>query len=150
MPDTIILKKYANRRIYDTESSTYVTLRQVAELIRNGRRVEVIDAQTQEDVTAFILTQIIVEEAKNKNALLPVPLLHLIIQYGENVLSEFFEKYLELTVRNYITYKAAFDEQFRKWLEMGKGFSEMAQKSMPALNPWQSFFDLFPRSEKER
>ncbi len=137
------LKKYANRRIYDTEKSAYITLQQVCELIRSGRQVEVIDAQTQEDVTAFILTQIIVEEAKNKNSLLPVPLLHLVIQYGGNVLSEFFEKYLELTIQNYLACRSAFDDQFRKWLEMGKDLSSMAQKSMPGLTPWKPFFDLF-------
>ena len=95
MAEKVVLKKYANRRLYDTEKSAYVTLNQVADLIREGRQVEVIDAKTKEDVTAFILTQIILEASRKKNVLLPVPLLHLIIQYGENVLEEFFEKYLQ-------------------------------------------------------
>jgi len=103
MAEKILLKKYANRRLYDTEKSTHVTLNQVADMIKQGRRVEVIDAKTKEDVTSFILTQIILEETKKKNILLPVPLLHLIIQYGENVLGEFFEKYLEQTIKNYLT-----------------------------------------------
>ncbi len=120
MPHTVLLKKYANRRLYDTEKSTYVTLSQVSEMIRGGRQVKVVDDKTEEDVTAFILTQIILEEAKKNNSLLPVTLLHLVIQYGESVLSEFFEKYLELTIRNYLAYKAALDQQFRNWLEMGK------------------------------
>ena len=63
MPEKVILKKYANRRLYDTERSAYVTLNEVAELIKTGRQVEVIDAKTKEDVTAFILTQILLEEA---------------------------------------------------------------------------------------
>ncbi len=143
------LKKYANRRLYDTEKSVYITLQQVCELIQSGRQVEVIDAQTQEDVTAFILTQVIVEEAKNKNTLLPVPLLHLVIQYGGNVLSEFFEKYLELTIQNYLAYRSAFDDQFRKWLEVSKDFSTVAQKTMPGLTPWKPFLDIFSPSGKE-
>ena len=69
MTEKITLKKYANRRLYDTEQSHYVTLNQVADRIRRGQQVEVLDAKTKEDVTAFILTQILLEEAKNKNVL---------------------------------------------------------------------------------
>lgn len=61
--------------------SKYVTLGDVSELIRKGHEVKVIDAKTKEDVTALILTHIILEETKNKNALLPVPLLHFMIRY---------------------------------------------------------------------
>jgi len=148
MAEKIVLKKYANRRIYDTEKSAYITLDRVSELIRSGRQVLVVDARTEEDVTAFTLSQIIVEEAKNKNILLPAPFLHLVIQYGQNVLGEFFEKYLELTIKNYILYKAAFDEQFKRWLDAGKTFSTAAQKTMPAVTPWESLVDLFFSPEK--
>jgi len=144
MPEKVLLKKYANRRLYDTEKSAYITLSQVSDMIREGRQVQVIDAKTEEDMTAFILTQIIVEEARKNNSLLPVPLLHLIIQYGENVLSEFFEKYLELTIRNYLAYKATLDQQFRNWLEMGKDlFAGSSPPPVPPLAPLDSFFDLF-------
>jgi polyhydroxyalkanoate synthesis repressor PhaR len=147
MPDIVKLKKYANRRLYDTEKSEYVTLNQVADLIRQGRRVEILDAKTREDVTAFILTQIILEEAKNKNFLLPIPVLHLIIQYGDNVLGEFFEKYLQQMIQTYLAHKQAMDEQFNKWLEMGLDFSDMAQKTMAGLTPFKSFFDQFSKME---
>ena len=79
-PDKIILKKYSNRRLYDTVKSAYVTLSEVSDMIKQGQWVEVTDAKTGEDVTAFTLTQIVMEEAKKKNALLPVPLLHLLSQ----------------------------------------------------------------------
>jgi polyhydroxyalkanoate synthesis repressor PhaR len=149
MPETVLLKKYANRRLYDTQKSAYITLSQVSDIIKEGRQVKVIDAKTEEDVTAFILTQIIVEEARNNNSLLPVTLLHLIIQYGENVLSEFFEKYLELTIRNYLAYKAALDQQFRNWLETGKDLFPHTPTSLPPLAPLDSFFDLFSSLGKE-
>ena len=149
MVPKVLLKKYANRRLYDTERSSYVTLQQVSDLIKSGRQVEVIDAKTSEDVTAFILTQIIVEEAKNKNTLLPVPLLHLVIQYGENVLGEFFDKYLEMTIKNYLSYRDAFDEQFRTWLGVGKGISNVASRTVPVLAPWKSLLDLFPARDKD-
>jgi polyhydroxyalkanoate synthesis repressor PhaR len=77
----LIFKKYANRRLYSMSDSKYVTLSDVSELICKGHEVRVIDAKTKVDVTAFILTQIILERAKNKNTLLPLPLLHFIIRY---------------------------------------------------------------------
>lgn len=150
MAERVLLKKYANRRLYDTEKSVYVTLSQVSDMIKEGRQVQVIDAKTEADVTAFILTQIIVEEAKNKNSLLPVPLLHLIIEYGETVLSEFFEMYLELTIKNYLTYKTALDEQFRKWLDLGGNLSALAQKNINSFQSLPSLVDLLPIPQKNR
>ena len=147
MTNMIVLKKYANRRLYDTQKSAYVTLGEVADIIRQGKTIEALDAKTKEDVTAFVLTQIILEEAKNKNTLLPVPLLHIIIRYGENVLHEFFENYLEQTINAYVAYKSQADEQFKKWLEVGMDLSGMAQQSLTRLNPFQAFFDQFRGSK---
>jgi len=151
MPNKVKLKKYANRRLYDMEKSAYVTLNQVSDLIRQGRQVEVADAKTNEDVTAFILTQIILEEAKNKKFLLPIPVLHLIIQFGDNILGDFFEKYLQQMITTYVAHKNAVDEPFKKWLEMGLDYSTMAQKTMTDFAPFQSFFDQFSAtSDKEK
>jgi len=136
MEDTLIYKKYGNRRLYDTEQSSYVTLDDIAKVIRQGRLVRVEDAKTKEDVTAFILTQIILEASRKKNFLLPVPLLHLIIQYGGNLLNEFFQKYLEQIIKNYLAYQSLADEQFKKWLDMGNGFQN--------INSFQSLIDFFP------
>lgn len=147
MTEKIVLKKYANRRIYDPERSTYITLEQVRQLIRQGRQVSVIDAKSSEDVTAFILSQIIVEEAKHNHVLLPVPFLHLVLQYREEVLAEFFEKYLELTVKNYLLYKNALDENFRKWLDLGRDLSSMAGTSLPGSAQWGALLDLFVSPE---
>jgi polyhydroxyalkanoate synthesis repressor PhaR len=147
MVEILHFKKYANRRLYDTEKSAYVTLDDVMQGIRQGRRVAVVDAKTGEDVTAFTLTQIILEESRKKNSLLPVPLLHLIIQYGENILSEFFEKYLEQTLRNYLSYKMVADDQFRKWLNLGMDFSNLTTESMASLPAFQSLFDLLQDAE---
>ena len=147
MAEKVLLKKYSNRRLYDTEKSAYVTLTQVAELIKAGREVEVTDAETKEDVTAFILTQIVFEEAKKKTVLLPISLLYLIIRYGETVLSEFFEKYLEQTLQNYFTYKKAMDEQFRNLLDVGMDFSTLTQTTVGQLNP---FMELFSKPSRKK
>ena len=137
MTDKIKIKKYANRRLYDTVNSEYITLDQVADMIQQGYQVAVFDARTNEDVTAFVLSQILMEKARNKNFLLPVPLLHLIIRYGENVLGEFFEKYLEQTINGYLAHRSAVDKQFSQWLEMGMGFTDMMQKTLSGLTPFR-------------
>ncbi len=143
MPNKVALKKYANRRLYDTERSAYVTLEDISALIRRGREVVVTDAQTGEDVTAFILTQVVLEEARKKNILLPAPLLHLMIRHGDRLLGEFFDKYLEQSLISFLHYKSMADVQFAEWLKMSADFSEKTARSMPEANPFQGFFDLF-------
>ncbi|HOS96510.1 MAG TPA: polyhydroxyalkanoate synthesis regulator DNA-binding domain-containing protein [Deltaproteobacteria bacterium] len=133
MGETVILKKYASRRLYNPENSSYVTLNQVSDIIRGGNDVQVLDAKTGEDVTAFILTQIVLEEARNKNALLPVPLLHLIIRSGGTVLQEFFEKHLSDAINSYLQLKQTFDEQFRRWLNMGMNYSDLTRTVMKGM-----------------
>ncbi len=143
-----IYKKYANRRIYDTHASGYVTLEELAAVVRRGGEVKVVDAKTKEDVTAFILTQIVLEKAKHKNALLPAPVLHLIIQYGDNVLLEFFETYLQQIVRNYIQYKKSVDAQFKRWLDLGMDLSPSGRSGAPEINPFAAFWG--PRTDDDR
>ncbi len=145
MSGEVLIKKYGNRRLYDTEKNSYIVIDQVAELIRAGREVRVMDAKTKEDVTAFILTQILLDEAKKKNFLLPIPLLHLIIRYGDTVLEEFFDKYLQQIIGNYLNYKSKMDDQFKKWLSMGFQFTGPAKEAFDPLKP---FFDLFADSKK--
>ncbi len=142
--EKVLLKKYANRRLYDTQQSAFVSLSQVAEMVKQGREIEIRDDKTGEDVTAFILTQIVLEEVKKKTLLLPVSFLSLLIRYGDSALSEFFDKYLEQIMRNYLAYKSAMDDQFQKWLEMGQDFSQLTQKAMAELTPGASWLDFFP------
>jgi polyhydroxyalkanoate synthesis repressor PhaR len=148
--NTLLLKKYNNRRLYDTEKSAYVTLDYVTDIVKKGRKILVKDAKTGEDVTSAILTQIVLEEARKKKYLLPPPLLYLIIQYGENVLTDFFEKYLEQTIINYLLYRNMADDQFKKWLELGENYSKMNPKMMAGLPSFNSLFDLFSAPAKEQ
>ncbi|MGD9878274.1 polyhydroxyalkanoate synthesis regulator DNA-binding domain-containing protein [Desulfococcus sp.] len=134
--EKIVLKKYPNRRLYDTRNSTYVTLDDVTGLIRSGHQVEVIDLKTDQDVTAFILTQILMEQTKKNNKLLPESLLHLIIRSGENILSDYFEKYLEQSIQNYLSYKKNMEEQFRRCLELGIDLSGIAEKTLKQMAPF--------------
>jgi polyhydroxyalkanoate synthesis repressor PhaR len=143
----LIYKKYANRRIYDTHSSRYVTLDALTEKIRSGQEIKVIDAKTKADVTAFILTQIVLEQAKRNNALLPTPVLHMIIRYGDNLLMEFFESYLQQIAGTYIEYKKAIDDQFKRWLDMGFG---MGGPPPADGNPFKTFWGPVAASKKEK
>jgi polyhydroxyalkanoate synthesis repressor PhaR len=141
--NVLLLKKYNNRRLYDTERSTYVTLDYITDVIKKGRQIKVTDAKTGEDFTSAILTQIVLEEARKKKYLLPPPLLYLIIQYGENVLTDFFDKYLEQTIKNYLMYRNLADDQFKKWLEYGENLSKRNPQAMSGLSSFKSLFDLF-------
>ena len=141
--EKILLKKYSNRRLYNTNSSEYVTLQEVADLIHQGLTVEVIDAKSKEDVTALILTQIVLEEARQNNCLLPIPLLYTIIKYGDNLLAEFFESYLQKSIKNFIEYKAATAAQYDKWLELAEGMKELTQKSADGTQLYQELFEKF-------
>jgi len=135
----ILIKKYPNRRLYNTESSSYITIHDVSKLIKEGSRVEVIDVTSNEDVTALVLTQIIMNKAKNNQELLPVSLLHLVIQFGENLLHEFFEKYLEKTMENYLIYRKAMDDQMSTYLDMGLDFSSLAEKTLKDMESMNIF-----------
>ncbi len=138
MPETVILKKYTNRRLYNTEKSCYVTLQQVAEIIKANRQVKVIDAKTKDDVTAFILTQIVLEETKNNNILLPATVLHLMIQYGDNILNDFFTKHLHQTINYYLNARTSFESQFHQWIDLSMDFSGITPKS---------FIDIFSKNK---
>ena len=143
MSNPLVLKKYSNRRLYDTHNSCYVTLDDVANMIREGQQVQIQDATSGEDVTAFILTQILMEAAKRNNILLPAPVLHLIIRYGDNALNDFFDKYFQKTIQNYIEAKNAFEQQFGQWLDMGLQMSRQLPDMMGSASSMDSMMEMF-------
>jgi polyhydroxyalkanoate synthesis repressor PhaR len=83
MADKRIIKRYTNRKLYDKQESRYVTLEEIARLVRRGEDVKVVDNETEDDLTAVTLAQIILEEEKNKTHLLSVPFLRKLIRTGE-------------------------------------------------------------------
>ena len=86
-----VIKRYANRKLYDTERSCYVTLEEISQMIKDGEEVSVIDNKTKDDLTAVTLAQIIVEEEK-KVAKMPLKLLRSIIQSGTDALGDLYQK----------------------------------------------------------
>jgi len=148
--NTILIKKYPNRRLYDTKASSYITIHDVAELIKEGSKIEVRDVTNDEDVTALVLTQIIMNKAKKNQELLPVSLLHLVIQFGENELHEFFDKYLEKTMENYLVYRKALDNRFSTFLDMGMDFSSLAEKTLKDMDSMNIFAETFKHYGKKK
>ncbi len=100
----MIVKKYSNRRLYDTEASTYITLEELADRIRRGADVRVLDAKTNEDLTQATLAQIIME-SRGAARLLPVPLLVQLVRMGDDALAEFLGRYLSSALDLYLQAK---------------------------------------------
>ena len=100
-PSPVVIKKYGNRRLYDTAGSRYVNLDDIAALIRQGREVKVVDAKTNQDLTRVTLTQIITEDAKDKPTGLPLELLRQLIIASDEVRQEFVMWYLKSAFDTY-------------------------------------------------
>src|SRR5438067_3543726 len=100
-PATVVIKKYGNRRLYDTSGSRYVNLDDIAALIRQGEHVQVVDAKSGEDLTRVTLTQIITEDAKDKPTGLPLELLRQLIVASDQASQEFIMWYLKSAFETY-------------------------------------------------
>jgi polyhydroxyalkanoate synthesis repressor PhaR len=99
-----LIKKYGNRRLYDTGESRYITLDELAQKIRGGNDVRVVDAKTNEDLTQATLTQLILESG-SAHRTLPVPLLTQMIRLGDDSLGEFFSRYVTAALEMYLAAK---------------------------------------------
>ena len=125
----VIIKKYANRRLYNTESSTYITLDHLAEMVKAKRDFKVVDAKSGDDITHNVLTQIIMEQEAGGNAMLPVSFLRqLITMYGDSMQSmvpQYLEASLEAFQRNQSQFRDALAGAFT-----GGPFAEMARRNM--------------------
>lgn len=99
----MIVKKYSNRRLYDTQQSKYITLEELAERIRDGADVRVLDAKTNADLTQATLVQIILEGEASR--LLPVPLLVQLVRMGDDAAAEFFGRYMGMAMEWYLAAK---------------------------------------------
>ena len=134
--DTVVIKKYGNRRLYNTCESRYINLEDLATLVRNGKEVRVVDAQTGEDLTRLTLTQIIVEDAKDQPSGLPLELLRQLIVASDRVGREFIMWYL----------KSAFDAYQKVQTTVQDRFSEVQSA---ALAPWQMVKNLMHSAEAD-
>ena len=122
----VTIKKYANRRLYDTESSTYITLDRLAQMVREGREFEVVDAKSGEDITRQVLTQIIVdEEARGGETMLPINFLKQLIGLYGNSMQNFVPQYLEAAMDAFQRNQSAVKDAFS-----GNVFADLAKRNM--------------------
>ena len=119
MAGQIIIKKYSNRRLYDTNHKKYVTLDEIANLIKEGNEIKVLDSQTDEDITKVILIQVVLESEKNKVDILPTSFLHMLIKYGNRIAKDFFENYFLMMFQPYLSFQENMKKNLRWWEEIG-------------------------------
>jgi polyhydroxyalkanoate synthesis repressor PhaR len=121
----VTIKKYANRRLYDTESSAYITLDRLAEMIREGREFEVVDAKSGDDITRQVLTQIIVDEEARGSTMLPVKFLKQLIGLYGNSMQGMVPQYLEAAMDAFQRNQSAMRDAFG-----GNVFADLAKRNM--------------------
>ncbi|MBW8910604.1 MAG: polyhydroxyalkanoate synthesis repressor PhaR [Sphingomonas sp.] len=136
---TVIIKKYANRRLYNTETSSYITLDHLAAMTREGRDFKVIDAKTEDDITHNVLTQIIMEEETRGQTMLPVSFLRQLISlYGDSMQSmvpQYLEASMDAFRRNQTQFRQAMEGAFA-----GGPFAEIAKRNMEMFEAAASAF----------
>jgi polyhydroxyalkanoate synthesis repressor PhaR len=128
-PAKVIIKKYGNRRLYDTSASRYINLDEIAALVRNGTEVQVVDVTSGEDLTRVTLTQIITENAKDEPAGLPLELLRQLVMASDHVGQEFIMWYL----------KSAFDTYGKLQTALQGGLSEVQSAAMSPMSMMKKF-----------
>ncbi len=121
----VTIKKYANRRLYDTESSAYITLDRLAQMVREGREFEVVDAKSGEDITRQVLTQIIVDEEARGSTMLPLNFLKQLIGLYGNSMQTFVPQYLEAAMEAFQRNQTAARDAFG-----GGVLSDLAKRNM--------------------
>ncbi|MFP4125658.1 MAG: polyhydroxyalkanoate synthesis repressor PhaR [Alphaproteobacteria bacterium] len=143
----IVIKKYANRRLYNTSSSSYVTLEELAHLLRAGKDFVVFDAKSGDEITRSVLTQIILEEDSKGRNVLPVTFLRQLIGFYDENVPAMLPRYLEATMDHFIQNQ----EQMQRYFEgtMGRFFpvnqiNDMTRQNMALLQQATSMFSPFP------
>ena len=117
--ERVIIKKYANRRLYNTSSSSYVTLEHLSEMVKQGVDFVVYDAKTNDDITRSVLTQIIFEEESQGQSLLPIQFLRQLIGFYGNSMQAFLPSYLELSLASFTQQQERMRTQFAPFAPAG-------------------------------
>ncbi len=147
--EAVVVKKYANRRLYNTETSTYVTLEDLAVMVRSDRDFVVYDAKTGDDLTHAVLTQIIVEQENRQGGqtMLPIPFLRQLIRFYDDQIGRVVPGYLQFSLENLVKEQEKFRTHFSQAIiNPGSAFEfyqEQARKNMTmfeqAMAMWSPF-----------
>jgi polyhydroxyalkanoate synthesis repressor PhaR len=149
-PAPVVIKKYANRRLYNTATSAYVTLDHLSTMVKEKTDFVVYDAKTGDDITRSVLTQIIFEEeSKGGQTLLPIPFLRQLISFYGDSLQGVVPQYLEMSMTQF----ARNQEQMRKYLQNAFGFNpfqqfeSMGKQNMAMFEQAMRMFNPFQRGQ---
>jgi polyhydroxyalkanoate synthesis repressor PhaR len=143
--DTVVIKKYANRRLYNTSTSSYVTLDDLSEMVKKGNDFSVYDAKTGEDITRSVLTQIIFDEENKGQNLLPIRFLRQLIRFYGDSMQAFIPSYLEFSLESLTREQERFRQQmmdsfggepFRAMEEQARRNVAMFQQAVQMFNPF--------------
>lgn len=154
--DTVVIKKYANRRLYNTATSAYVTLEDLAAMVREGVDFVVYDAKTSDDLTRQVLTQIIFEEESRGEALLPVQFLRQLIGFYGGQMQSVLPSYLELSLDNFVSQQEQFRSQFSRAFGAAPGvgmFDEQVKQNIAMFERAMKMFTPMayaPKVEPEK
>jgi len=109
-----VIKRYSNRKLYDTQESRYVTLEEIEEMIRAGKEIAVVDAASGEDLTSVTLAQIILENERNHRATLPTAFLHQLIKHGE-AWQDFVQRSMKSSLEGIVSSQREVERIFQDW-----------------------------------
>ncbi len=148
--EAVVIKKYANRRLYNTETSTYVTLEDLAAMVRSDRDFVVFDAKTGDDLTHTVLTQIIVEQESRAGGqtLLPVPFLRQLIRFYGDTMGKMVPSYLQFSLEALTKEQERYREQFAPLFQQNPfsaaAFDAMQQQSRKNIAMFEQAMQMWP------
>lgn len=150
--DRVIIKKYANRRLYNTASSSYVTLEHLADMVKQGVDFVVYDAKTNEDITRTVLTQIIFEEESQGQSLLPIQFLRQLIGFYGNSLQAFLPSYLELSLSSFTQQQERIRQQMAGFGQVpgGGAFEDQIRQNLQLFDRAMKMFSPFSFAHQAR
>ena len=142
--ERVVIKKYANRRLYNTASSSYVTLEHLSEMVKQGVDFVVYDAKTNEDITRTVLTQIIFEEESQGESLLPIQFLRQLISFYGNSVQSFLPSYLELSLSTFAQQQERMRSQFAAFTPgVGGTYEDQIRQNMLLFDRAMKMFSPF-------
>jgi polyhydroxyalkanoate synthesis repressor PhaR len=150
--ERVVIKKYANRRLYNTASSSYVTLEHLSEMVKQNIDFVVYDAKTNEDITRSVLTQIIFEEESQQGqSLLPIQFLRQLIGFYGNSMQAFLPSYLELSLASFTQQQERMRTQFTSLGHApgGSVFDEQVRQNLALFDRAMKMFSPFAYAKAE-
>ena len=134
------IKKYPNRRYYDATHSRHLTLEEIRALVQQGFDIRVVDAKSSADITAQVLTQIILELDSLKLDSFPVPLLVRLIRMNDQLTKDFIDKYFNQALKSFLDYQQQLEEQMRRTHGLPSVFPSVATWTKAVLQPFAAAF----------